>query len=218
MEQRIAALVKNAAMLWDFSRYSGAVSTSYKQCIRDMAHEGRQAPLSPDQVEVEMRTRVAECSLSFSYASDLETVIDLYRRGFIHGFDGYRALRHVAPDKQTSIWYGNLCWGDREAEDLSSTLQYAQQHCSMTDGVLEIDITGNTIGESGLDALRRVPLTKVLFVDQLDSSSTRVQGGRCAMHYEASDDCTEAWRLRRTATRRQYDPRSRELKFVVVVG
>ena len=160
IEQQMAALVKNSQLLWDYAGYDGA--KSYDKCNRQLqAHRERHPPRSPDQVEEEMRQRTESGDLKFSYIEDLQKVVEMYRRGFVDAFNGYRALRCVARGHSTTIWYGNLGWGPSEAADLARALEYAHTHCPMTDGYIEIELTGNRLGESGVDVLTRVPCVRL---------------------------------------------------------
>lgn len=161
IEHQMAALVKNSDLLWDYAGYTGALS--YYKCIRQLqAHRKRHPPLSPDQVKAELHELTASGVMKFSYIEDLETVVDMYRRGFVDAFNGYRKLRCVAPGHSTTtIWYGELGWGPREAEDLAMALNYAQAHCPMEDGYIEIELPGNRFGESGIDAFARVPCVRL---------------------------------------------------------
>jgi hypothetical protein len=59
-------------LLWDMANWTE--QTSYEHLRITMAR-GREPPSSPSRVEDEMRRRIAEGSLSFSYAADVEPVI-----------------------------------------------------------------------------------------------------------------------------------------------
>lgn len=101
----MASLIKNAEMLWDLSNYAGQKSYD---ALRSTLKMGREPPASPDRVEVEMRRRIEEGTLSFSYSEDIEPVIAMYQRGFVNAFECYRQLRSIPPGAGTSIYYGRL--------------------------------------------------------------------------------------------------------------
>ena len=102
-----------------------------------------------------MRERVAAGSLSFSYASDLEPVLDMYRRGFVQAFEGYRKLRGIAPGAGTTIFYGNLGWEAAEALELAKVIAFIGGHCEMTEGALELVLSGNKFGPAGVELLQK---------------------------------------------------------------
>ena len=105
---------------------------------------GRAPPLPPPALEAELRQRVAEETLFFSYASDLQPVVDLYRAGFENAFASYRKLRGVSNQPAgTTIFWGNLGWGDAEGRVVASAIQYVGEHCLMDDGSVEVDLRGN---------------------------------------------------------------------------
>ena len=90
-----------------------------------------------------MRARVSAGSLSFSYAADIEPVIEMYRRGFVQAFVGYRQLRSIPPGAGTSVFYGNLGWGADEAALLADAIRFIGEHCEMADGAVELTFSGN---------------------------------------------------------------------------
>ena len=140
-EMQISSLVKNADVLWDL-RYFDGKSHSY-DAMRAQLRAGRQPPLSPPALEQDMRARVSAGSLSFSYAADIEPVIEMYRRGFVQAFVGYRQLRSIPPGAGTSVFYGNLGWGADEAALLADAIRFIGEHCEMADGAVELTFSGN---------------------------------------------------------------------------
>ena len=143
-------LVKNGGLLWDFSRYKEA--TDYDGCCAQM-RAGRKPPLDPNGAEAQMRAGLAAGSLSFSYASDSQVVIDMYRRGFIAAFDGYRALRNLSPEEDTSIYFAGLGWTDRDAERLAASLAFVSDTCEMATGEVEIHVQQNCFTSVGVHAV-----------------------------------------------------------------
>ena len=141
-ELHMSALVKNADVLWDLSglpTHSRGFLT-YEAC-RVAMRAGRQPPLSPPRLEAVLRERVQAGTLSFSYMSDLEPVLAMYRRGFIEAFVGYRQLR--GQPTTTSIYYGDLGWGSAEAVELAATFRFICSFCEILDGHIEINLNGN---------------------------------------------------------------------------
>ena len=138
---QISSLVKNADVLWDLRHFDGK-SHSY-DAMRAQLRAGRQPPLSPPALEQDMRARVSAGSLSFSYAADIEPVIEMYRRGFVQAFVGYRQLRSIPPGAGTSVFYGNLGWGADEAALLADAIRFIGEHCEMADGAVELTFSGN---------------------------------------------------------------------------
>jgi hypothetical protein len=72
LEYKLASLIKNAELLWDMSNYDG--QKTYDHLRTSMKH-GREPPACPPRVEDEMRRRIADGTLTFSYAADVEPVI-----------------------------------------------------------------------------------------------------------------------------------------------
>lgn len=149
-ERQTASLIKNADILWDIAHYRGA--TSYAECIKEMK-AGRGPPRSPDQVGDDIRGRVDTGDLFFSYMADVDVVIEMYRRGFIAAFDSYRQLRGTHADAATSIYYGRLGWTDDDADIFAASLRFANDHCEMPDGPVEITTRGNAFTEAGIHKL-----------------------------------------------------------------
>merc|ERR1712226_504117 len=119
-----------------------------------MGRAGRLPPLAPDRFEAEVRRRVADGSLSFSLSNDTDIIIDMYRRGFLAAFDGFRRLRGLTnPKETTSIYYGNLKWGDEHAEELAHSLRFVCQQCKMKDGEVEIQVNDNKFSEQAQQML-----------------------------------------------------------------
>ena len=140
-ELHMSSLVKNADVLWDLRHFDGK-SHSY-DALRAQLRTGRRPPLSPSRLEQEMSTRVAAGTLSFSYASDIEPVFELYRRGFVQAFVGYRQLRSIKTGAGTSVFCGNLGWGAEEAAQLADAIRFIGEHCEMAGGAIELTLRGN---------------------------------------------------------------------------
>ena len=98
---RVSSLVKHRTLLLDRSKYDASkldgqeAGADYMAACRMMAAQ-RPPPMSPDEVARELRQRSDashEHHLSFSFADDLEPVIDLYRRG---ERSGHSRVKHEA--------------------------------------------------------------------------------------------------------------------------
>ena len=168
-ELKTSSLVKNADLLWDLSKLppvaaavdaddsadGAAVQTvrTYMECRMGMV-AGRQPPLSPDAVAKEMRARVSAGTLAFTYEADIEPVIEMYRKGFVAAFAGYRQLRQIKEGAGTTIYYGQLGWTDADAAVMADAIRYADQHCDMRGGKIELQFTDNRLTSKGVDMLR----------------------------------------------------------------
>jgi len=111
-EYRTASLIKNAELLWDIKNWRGPRSYDGLKATMKI---GRSPPLAPPAIEAEMRQRIEKGTLSFSYASDIEPVIAMYKRGFINAFESYREMRSIPKGAGTSIYYGGLKWDGQAA-------------------------------------------------------------------------------------------------------
>lgn len=160
-ELQTSSLIKNADLLWDLSKLppaaaavgaDGTAVRAYTEC-RTVMVAGRQPPLSPDTVEAEMRARIAAGTLAFSYEEDVEPVIAMYRRGFVAAFAGYRQLRQIAEGAGTTIYYGKLGWTDADAAVLADAIRYADQHCDIRFGKIELQFSENRFTSKGVGML-----------------------------------------------------------------
>ena len=97
------------------------------ECVYQMSkptqmRAGRDPPLSPDDAEGVIR------SLKFSYQSDTEAVIDMYRRGFVAAFAGYNG---VYTSGGAGVMWAGLKWNDEEGRRLAKAIQFAEEHCDV---------------------------------------------------------------------------------------
>ena len=156
-EMRIASLVTHRTLVWDLSQFtpeSLGHDEPYSMCAKTMAAR-RPPPMCPDAVAKELRERSKrsdEMKLSFSYASDLEPVIDLYRRGFVMAIETFpelsprgarapptasrraRAAEGDAADRPppsagSRINFQGLEWDDSLEPMLVEAFRYAVKHC-----------------------------------------------------------------------------------------
>jgi hypothetical protein len=93
--------------------------------------------MSPERVATAMREGVRTGALAFTATADLETVLALYTKGFVHAFEGYVALRVGA---EPSVFYKRLGWGPDEALVLAEALAYARAHCTLPEGGVAIKL------------------------------------------------------------------------------
>ena len=117
-EKLTSSLMKPAVGLWDLSSYQNG--TTYDELTTQM-RAGRDPPLSPDDAEGVIR------SLKFSYQSDTEAVIDMYRRGFVAAFAGYNG---VYTSGGAGVMWAGLKWNDEEGRKLIKAIQFAEKHCA----------------------------------------------------------------------------------------
>ena len=131
-EMRMSSLVKHRTLLWDLTKFQeqyagmGLPEDDYFVLSRKMAGK-RPVPMSPDDVGKELRERSKRTDdqmLSFSYSNDLEPVIDLYRRGFVHAIESFPAM---APT-DSQINFQGLGWDDGDEATLTNAWTYAVKH------------------------------------------------------------------------------------------
>lgn len=134
-EWRISSIVKTNICLWDLSLYKGA--TTFSECVRQMVAE-RAPPMSPKRFGDEMRRSVRSGDLAFTASADMEMVIQQYERGFVRAFDTYRQLSRGGIDTEGIITYMGLGWGDDVVPSLIEAFEYAQTHCTFSDGGLQV--------------------------------------------------------------------------------
>jgi len=165
-EMRMSSLVKHRTLFWDVAKLHASypdaetveIAEDYFACGRLMAAK-RPVPMSPDEVAKEFRERsqrTDEQMLSFSYADDLEPVIDLYRRGFIHAIESFPELS----PKGSQIDFKALSWGDDEEGTLVRAWTYATKHCNPTSNV-RVNLARNRFSKGAKDRLSLVFMNKI---------------------------------------------------------
>jgi len=132
VERRLSGLVKDEKMLWDMSAFTGT-QTHYLG-LRNELKAGREPFMSPDRVARELREGVASGAVAFTAASDVELVIDLYARGFVRAFDTFKEVR----GGRGSLFYERLGWGRAEVPILVEAIEYANKHCKLPEGGLDL--------------------------------------------------------------------------------
>ena len=123
IEKRLSGIVKKDECLWDLSSYQGG--ETYIRCQNQMK-TGRQPFMSPEVAERELRQGVADGSIHFSYVSDMDGVINMYREGFVRAFETYNGLRGGGIN---TVFYNNFGWGAAEVPTLVEAIKYADRHC-----------------------------------------------------------------------------------------
>ena len=116
--------MKDENCLWDLSSYQGG--EGYATCQEEMK-AGRQPFMSPEVAERQLRQGVADGSIHFSYVSDMDGVINMYREGFVRAFETYNfGVRGV---NANTLFYQSLGWGAAEVPTLVEAIKYADRHC-----------------------------------------------------------------------------------------
>ena len=97
--------------------------------------------MSPEVAERQLRQGVADGSIHFSYVSDMDGVINMYREGFVRAFETFNGIRGGG---SKTIFYNNLGWGAAEAPTLLEAIRYADRHCDKEKtGQLQLDFEYN---------------------------------------------------------------------------
>ena len=139
IEKRLSGIVKDDGCFWDLSGYQGA--TNHIGCQNQMK-AGRQPFMSPEAAERELRQGVADGSIHFSYVSDMDGVINMYREGFVRAFETFNF--GIRGANGSSLFYKELGWGAAEAPTLVEAIKYADRHCDKEKtGKLTLDFEHN---------------------------------------------------------------------------
>ena len=142
IEKRLSGLVKDDTTLWDLSSHQG--SDHYTTCKNQMK-AGRQPFMSPEAAERQLRQGVADGSIHFSYVSDMDGVINMYREGFVRAFETYNGVRGGG---SKSVFYQKLGWGAAEVPTLVEAIKYADRHCDKEKtGMLTLNLRDNNFTE-----------------------------------------------------------------------
>ena len=155
-EMRAASLVTHRTLLWDLSKFDASYLADlepYYACAKAMAAQ-RPPPMSPDDVAKDLRERGAlpnkdPRKLSTSYASDLDTIIGLYRRGFIAAIETFPALS----PKGSSISFQGLGWGDAEADVFVGAVMFAGRYCNL-DEEIRFNLGRNRFSKAAAERIR----------------------------------------------------------------
>ena len=143
IEKRLSSIVKDDGCLWDLSGYQGA--DYYAGCKVQM-RAGRQPFMSPEVAERQLRQGVADGSIHFSYVSDMDGVINMYREGFVRAFETFNF--GIMGGNNKMVFYNELGWGAAEVPTLVEAIKYADRHCDKEKtGKLSLDFEYNNFTE-----------------------------------------------------------------------
>ena len=181
VERRICAVSKCVHCMWDYSGYSpealqGLEGMKLYDALRETLKTGRTPPLAPHQFAKRLRSKVESGHVSFSNASDLELVISMYERSFVGIFEHYREFDADG----FFAAYAALEWGDAEAKQIATALEYAGKHCKQQQGGggpsrssggsrgagggVSLRLEGNRFGSAGQQAIQKaVKAARALF-------------------------------------------------------
>ena len=106
---RLSSIVKSAKCLWDLSLHPEGKHITFEKC-QDTLRCGRPPLTSPDQMAKELRKK------AFTDSADLAALASLYRDGFAHALDTYRAY-----DRDGSLSFMDLNWGTAQLPTLRRT-------------------------------------------------------------------------------------------------
>jgi hypothetical protein len=127
-EMRLSSIVKSAKCLWDLSLHPEGKHITFEKC-QDTLRCGRPPLTSPDQMAKELRKK------AFTDSADLAALASLYRDGFAHALDTYRAY-----DRDGSLSFMDLNWGTAQLPTLVAALEYAEAHCRPKDARGRTDV------------------------------------------------------------------------------
>jgi hypothetical protein len=133
---------------WNPERLQGLERMQRFDELRAMLRMGRPTPMAPPAFAHDLRARVQSGELSFTAESDLETVIDMYKRGFVQVFESYRDFD---PDGFFAAFAAQN-WGEPEAKQVASALGYAAKVCKAKSAV-SLRLEGNSFGKAGQQAI-----------------------------------------------------------------
>ena len=142
IEKRLSGLVKYDTCLWDLSSYKGG--QDFIDCKKEMK-AGRQPFMSPEVAERELRQGVADGSIHFSYVSDMDGVINMYREGFVRAFETYNF--GIRGDDCNTVANQYLGWGAAEVPTLVEAIKYADRHCDKEKANLSLVFDDNNFDE-----------------------------------------------------------------------
>ena len=134
VELRLSSLVKQGELLWELRKYDAThkeYANTFNNLRKMLKARIRRPPMSPTRLVTEMRERVERLELFFSYAADLEPVIELYTRGFVQAFERMHGMLGNVAARVFLPAYG---WGDSEAEVAADAIAYVESHCEIALG------------------------------------------------------------------------------------
>jgi hypothetical protein len=144
-EKRLCSIVKDGYCFLSLALFSG--QEDLLMARRSMAAE-RVAPWAPDKFGSWLRDAVAKDQVAFTSGSDLDLVIGIYEKGFVHAFNTYREIKNIG-----LIHFTLLRWGDDAIDALEEAFTYADKHCTF-DEPLKIALgLGNKFTDDGKNRL-----------------------------------------------------------------
>ena len=170
VERRLSSLVKYPLGLWELGQYRGGLL--YGDLVKEMRTR-RRPHESPERVARAIRDGVRDGTLTFAVATDVERVIGLYARGFVHAFETYAGLAGGF------LECSRLGWGAAEAPALAEALAYAEAHCDasrMSGRVTLSFFHGNQFDRAHEEALRATVAGSTKFSLYGSSRSCPTQG------------------------------------------
>ena len=155
VERRTCHVSKCVHTLWDLSGYAPAALEALSgmqlyDALRAQLKTGRAPPLTPTAFAKSLRARVERGELSFSSPTDLELVLEMYRHGFVHVFETYRAFD---ADGFFAAWAA-MEWALPEARQVAAALSYASKHCRVRSEI-SLRLEGNRFGREGQEAIEK---------------------------------------------------------------
>ena len=159
-ERSICGVSKCVHCMWDYSGFAptaleGLAGMKLYDELRGQLKAGRAPPMAPTKFANRLRARVEAGEIGFSAASDLESVIEMYKVGFITLFETYRAA--FDSDGFFAAWAA-LEWGESEAQQVAAALAYAAKHCHPRDtsrASISLRLEGNCFGKGGQQAIQK---------------------------------------------------------------
>lgn len=154
--RRTSHVSKCVHCMWDYSGFTpheleGLEGMKVIDGLRGQLKAGRTPPMAPHTFGKSLRERVGCGEVGFSSDADVDLVIEMYRRGFVSVFEGYRGYD---PDGFFAAWAA-LEWGEAEARQIAAALAYAVKHCKGTNGGISLRLEGNAFGKDGMLAIEK---------------------------------------------------------------
>jgi len=147
-EMQMGSIVKDGACLWSLSQLKADVS-SFADAVTQMT-AARRAPKSPDAYSADLRERIASGDVAFTHDSDVDVVLGIYERGFVHAFNTYLDCR----DGNPTIHFTILRWGDDKIDAIVEAFAYADNHVDEGVSLMLILGIGNTFSKEGYTTLK----------------------------------------------------------------
>jgi hypothetical protein len=147
-EMQMASIVKDSSCLWSISQLQADVS-SWEQAVQQMCST-RLPPASPDAYSAHLRERIESGDAAFTHNSDVDLVLGIYERGFVHAFNSYCACH----DGNPSIHFTILDWGDDKIDAIVEAFTYADKNVDEDVSLVLILGIGNEFSKEGYTKLK----------------------------------------------------------------